>query len=99
MHIETLAVHAGRRTDPSTGAIVPPIYLSTTFERARDGEYPLGFSYSREGNPNRRCLEECLTALEGGAEALAFPSGMAGGQRHYSRSGTGRSHHRSRRFV
>jgi cystathionine gamma-synthase len=77
MHIETLAVHAGRRTDPSTGAIAPPIYLSTTFERARDGEYPLGFSYSREGNPNRRCLEECLAALEGGAEALAFPSGMA----------------------
>src|ERR1039458_4756544 len=77
MHIETLAVHAGRRTDPSTGAIAPPIYLSTTFERARDGEYPLGFSYSREGNPNRRSLEECLAALEGGGEALAFPSGMA----------------------
>jgi cystathionine gamma-synthase len=77
MHIETLAVHAGRRTDPATGAIVPPIYLSTTFERARDGEYSLGFSYSREGNPNRRCLEECLAALEGGQEALAFSSGMA----------------------
>jgi len=77
MHIETLAVHAGRRTDPATGAIVPPIYLSTTFERARDGEYPLGFSYSREGNPNRRTLEECLAALEGGREALAFSSGMA----------------------
>jgi len=77
MHIETLAVHAGRRTDPATGALVPPISLSTTFERAQDGEYPLGFSYSREGNPNRRCLEECLAALEGGTEALAFPSGMA----------------------
>ncbi|MGA2739255.1 MAG: aminotransferase class I/II-fold pyridoxal phosphate-dependent enzyme [Bryobacteraceae bacterium] len=77
MHIETLAVHAGRRADPATGAIAPPIYLSTTFERARDGEYPLGFSYSRDGNPNRACLEECLAALEGGAEALAFSSGMA----------------------
>jgi len=77
MHIETLAVHAGRRTDPATGAIVPPICLSTTFERARDGEYPLGFSYSREGNPNRNCLEECLAALEGGREALALSSGMA----------------------
>jgi cystathionine gamma-synthase len=77
MHIETLAVHAGRRTDPATGAIVPPIYLSTTFERAPDGEYPLGYSYSREGNPNRQCLEECLAALEGGTEALAFSSGMA----------------------
>lgn len=77
MHIETLAVHAGRHADPATGAIVPPISLSTTFERAPDGEYPLGFSYSREGNPNRRCLEECFAALEGGTEALAFPSGMA----------------------
>jgi cystathionine gamma-synthase len=77
MHIETLAVHAGRQTDPATGAVAPPISLSTTFERAMDGEYPLGFSYSREGNPNRRRLEECLAALEGGTEALAFPSGMA----------------------
>jgi cystathionine gamma-synthase len=77
MHIETLAVHAGRRADPATGAVAPPISLSTTFERAPDGEYPLGFSYSREGNPNRRSLEECLAALEGGTEALAFPSGMA----------------------
>ena len=77
MHIETLAVHAGRRADPATGAIAPPIYLSTTFERSRDGEYPLGFSYSRDGNPNRMRLEECLAALEGGREALAFSSGMA----------------------
>jgi cystathionine gamma-synthase len=77
MHIETLAVHSGRRTDPATGALAPPICLSTTFERARDGEYPLGFSYSREGNPNRGRLEECLAALEGGTEALAFSSGMA----------------------
>lgn len=77
MHIETLAVHAGRRVDPSTSAIAPPIHLSTTFERARDGEYPCGYSYSREGNPNRQRLEECLAALEGGTEALAFPSGMA----------------------
>jgi cystathionine gamma-synthase len=77
MYIETLAVHAGRHTDPATGAIAPPISLSTTFERGRDGEYPLGFSYSREDNPNRRYLEECLAALEGGTEALAFPSGMA----------------------
>jgi cystathionine gamma-synthase len=77
MHIETLAVHAGRHTDPATGAVAPPIYLSTTFERARDGEYPLGFSYSRDANPNRGRLEECLAALEGGTEALAFASGMA----------------------
>jgi cystathionine gamma-synthase len=77
MHIETLAIHAGRQTDPSTGAVAPPICLSTTFERAPDGEYPLGFSYAREDNPNRKRLEECLAALEGGTEALAFSSGMA----------------------
>ena len=77
MKIETLAVHAGRRSDPATGAVTPPIHLSTTFERGPDGEYPLGFSYSREGNPNRRSLEECLAAIEGGKEALAFSSGLA----------------------
>jgi cystathionine gamma-synthase len=77
MHIETLAVHAGRRADPATGAVSPPIHLTTTFERGRDGQYPLGFSYAREDNPNRRALEECLAAIEGGKQALAFPSGMA----------------------
>lgn len=75
--IETRAVHAGRRIDPSTGAVTAPLHLSTTFERGPDGEYARGFSYSREDNPNRRALEECLAALEGGKEALAFPSGMA----------------------
>src|SRR4051812_20847165 len=77
MKIETLAVHAGRHIDPATGAVTPPIHLSTTFERSADGEYPLGFSYSREGNPNRQMLEECLAALEGGKEALVFSSGLA----------------------
>jgi len=77
MKIETLAVHAGRRTDSATGAVTPPIHLSTTFERHPSGKYPLGFSYSREGNPTRQSLEECLAALEGGKEALAFSSGLA----------------------
>ncbi|HYL38380.1 MAG TPA: aminotransferase class I/II-fold pyridoxal phosphate-dependent enzyme [Bryobacteraceae bacterium] len=77
MKIETQAVHAGRRIDPATGAVTPPIHVSTTFERGSDGEYPLGFSYAREGNPTRQSLEECLAALEGGKEALAFSSGMA----------------------
>jgi cystathionine gamma-synthase len=77
MKIETRAVHAGRRIDPATGAVTAPIYLSTTFERSPEGEYPLGFSYSREGNPNRRALEACLADLEGGKEALAFSSGLA----------------------
>src|ERR1700722_3060944 len=78
MEIETLAVHAGRRVDRSTGAVTPPIHLSTTFERSEAGEYPLGFSYSREDNPNRRMLEECLAALEGGKESLVLSSGLAG---------------------
>src|SRR6266446_10645858 len=77
LKMETLAVHAGRRTDPASGAVTPPIHLSTTFERAPDGEYPLGFSYAREGNPTRQSLEECLASLEGGKEALAFSSGLA----------------------
>lgn len=77
MRIETRAVHAGRRIDPATGAVTPPIYLSTTFEREASGRYPLGYSYSREGNPTRRALEECLADLEGGKEALAFSSGLA----------------------
>src|ERR1051326_5328353 len=77
MRIETRAVHAGRRIDPATGAVTLPIHLSTTFERSPEGEYPLGFSYSRESNPNRRALEECLADLEGGREALVFASGLA----------------------
>jgi cystathionine gamma-synthase len=77
MKIETLAVHAGRRIDPATGAVAAPIHMSSTFERDAEGGYPRGFSYSREDNPNRRALEECLAALEGGAEALMFSSGLA----------------------
>ena len=77
MKIETQAVHAGRSVDPTTGAVALPIHLSSTFERGPDGEYSRGFSYSREGNPTRKALEQCLAALEGGREALAFSSGLA----------------------
>ncbi|MGH8371119.1 MAG: trans-sulfuration enzyme family protein [Gammaproteobacteria bacterium] len=76
-HIETVSVHAGHVPDPATSSISPPIHLSTTFERAPDGGYPNGFSYSRVTNPNRAQLETCLAALEGGSEALAFASGVA----------------------
>ena len=68
MKIETRAVHAGRHIDPATRAVTLPIHLSTTFERSPDGQYPQGYSYSREGNPTRRALEECLADLEGGKE-------------------------------
>jgi len=75
MKIETKAVHAGRHLDQSTGAVTPPIHLSSTFERQPDGSYPTGFEYSRDGNPNRNALEECVSALEDGHEAAAFSSG------------------------
>jgi cystathionine gamma-synthase len=77
MHLETLAVHAGASVDPTTRALTPPIHVSTTFERAEDGTFPSGFIYTRSGNPTRQALEECLTALEGGAAAAAFASGSA----------------------
>lgn len=72
MRFETLAVHAGHLPDATTGAVAPPLYLSTTFERAADGSFPSGFVYIRDANPNRRMLEECLAALEGGAGCAAF---------------------------
>jgi cystathionine gamma-synthase len=77
MRFETLAVHAGHQPDPATGAVTPPIHLSTTFERAPDGTFPGGYIYARDANPNRRALESCLAQLETGAAAAAFSSGMA----------------------
>lgn len=77
MRIETMAVHAGQLVDPATGAVMPPIHLSTTFERAADGSYPRGFIYARTNNPNRDALEQAVCALEGGAAAAAFASGSA----------------------
>jgi len=77
MKIETKAIHAGRRIDPVTGAVTPPIHLSTTFERQPDGSYPTGYEYSRDANPNRNALEECMCVLEGGAAAAALSSGSA----------------------
>jgi len=77
MRIETLAVHAGHHPDPATGAVSPPIYLSTTFAREADGTLPHGFIYARSDNPTRNELERSLAALEGGEIAIAFASGMA----------------------
>lgn len=77
LRFETLAVHAGHSVDPATGAVVPPIHLSTTFERAEDGSYPHGYIYSRNHNPNRNGLEAALAALEGGTSCAAFGSGLA----------------------
>jgi cystathionine gamma-synthase len=73
---DTLAVHAGAEPDPTTGAVAPPIQLSTTFVHRTDGE-PDTFSYQRDDHPTQCRLETALAALEGGARALTFASGMA----------------------
>ena len=65
-HIETLAVHAGHAPDAGTGAVSPPIHLSTTFARHPDGSLPQGFLYARSDNPTRHALEDALAPLEGG---------------------------------
>lgn len=77
MRLETIAVHAGHAPDQQTGAVTPPIHLSTTFERLPDGSFPAGFIYSRYGNPNRQSLEQCLAQLETGGAAACFASGSA----------------------
>ena len=74
---ETLAIHAGQEPDPVTGAVVPPIYQVSTYKQDGVGGPRGGYEYSRTANPTRSALEECLAALEGGARALAFASGMA----------------------
>ncbi len=73
----TLAVHAGNHADPATGAVAPPIHLATTFRHGPAGERIAGYEYQREGNPTNDRLREALVALEGGAAALTFASGMA----------------------
>lgn len=75
MKPQTRAIHAGYEIDPATGALTPPIHLSTTFERAEDGNYPSGYVYTRQSNPNRTELETRLATLEGGEKAFAFASG------------------------
>ncbi len=72
----TRAIHAGQEPDPSTGAVVVPIYQTSTFAQDALGKHR-GYEYSRTGNPTRAALEQCIAALEGGAHGLAFASGMA----------------------
>jgi cystathionine gamma-synthase len=75
-HFETLAIHAGQAADPTTGAVVPPIYqVSTYVQREVDAQGE--WFYSRRDNPSRHAVEETLAALEGGAWALTYASGMA----------------------
>jgi cystathionine gamma-synthase len=74
---DTLAIHAGQEPDPRTGAVVPPIYQTSTFAQDAVGSPRLGYEYSRSGNPTRDAFQECLAALGGGRQGLAFASGLA----------------------
>jgi cystathionine gamma-synthase len=77
---ETLAVHAGVEPDPETGAVVPPIQMSTTFKQDGVGGLRGGYEYGRSGNPTREALEATIATLEGATHGLAFASGLAATQ-------------------
>jgi cystathionine gamma-lyase len=72
----TLAIHAGQEPDPQTGAVMTPIYQTSTFAQASPGEHR-GYEYARTDNPTRTAYQACVAALEGGKHALAFASGLA----------------------
>ena len=76
MQFATKAIHAGQEPDPSTGAIMTPIFQTSTYAQAGMGEHK-GYEYARTGNPTRSALEACLAELENGRYGLAFASGMA----------------------
>ncbi|MET0955141.1 MAG: aminotransferase class I/II-fold pyridoxal phosphate-dependent enzyme, partial [Cryobacterium sp.] len=73
----TIAIHAGQEFDPSTGAVIPPIYQTSTYVQESIGKLRGGYEYSRGGNPTRTSLETMLAALEGGKHGLSFASGLA----------------------
>jgi cystathionine gamma-synthase len=79
MKTETIAIHAGNHADKTTGAVIEPIVMSTTFERNVEGTYDSGYIYSRSANPNRTSLENVLAQLENGVDAACFSSGNAAG--------------------
>lgn len=76
MKFNTIAIHNGYEPDPATGAVIPPIYQTTTFAQAAPGQHT-GYEYSRSGNPTRTVLEQVLADLEGGKHGFAFASGSA----------------------
>ncbi|KQZ26895.1 PLP-dependent aspartate aminotransferase family protein [Duganella sp. Root1480D1] len=75
-HLATRVIHAGQHPDPSTGAIMPPIYATSTFVQQSPGVHK-GLDYGRSHNPTRWALERCVADLEGGSQAFAFASGLA----------------------
>lgn len=77
MRFATAAVHAGQEPDPQTGAVMTPVYLSSTFRQSAPGVAPTGYDYARTDHPTRAALERNLAALEGARHGLCFASGMA----------------------
>lgn len=75
-HFDTLAIHAGQKADPSTGAVMTPIYATSTYKQSAPGVH-LGYEYSRTHNPTRCAYEACIASLESGFRGFAFASGMA----------------------
>ncbi len=76
LNIASKVIHAGQKPDPSTGAIMPPIYATSTYVQQSPGVHQ-GYEYSRSQNPTREAYERCIAALENGARGYAFASGMA----------------------
>ncbi|QSJ14551.1 cystathionine gamma-synthase [Nostoc sp. UHCC 0702] len=76
MEFETKAIHEGQQSDPQTGAVIVPIYLTSTYEQQAIGQHK-GYEYSRTGNPTRNALEEALASIENAKYGLAFASGLA----------------------
>lgn len=79
LHFETLAIHAGQEPDPATGAVIMPIYQTSTFVQEAVGQHK-GYEYSRTDNPTRTALQSALAALEGAAWGLCYASGLAATQ-------------------
>jgi len=77
MKFETLAIHAGQEPDPNNGAVMTPVYLTSTYMQDAIGKPRQGYEYSRTLNPTRKALQDCLAGLENGNWGLAFASGMA----------------------
>ncbi len=77
MKFETLAIHAGQEPDPNNGAVMTPVYLTSTYMQDGVGKPRQGYEYSRTLNPTRKALQDCLAGLENGNWGLAFASGMA----------------------
>ena len=76
LNIATRVIHGGQAVDPSTGAVMPPIYTTSTYKQASPGEHQ-GFEYSRTHNPTRFAYERCIADLESGSRGYAFASGLA----------------------